>query len=127
MDLAVHMQRKDMMTIADWEEFFAHARRLGASSSSPVDGDYDDDDPYRPKGWTIEADKTGSTNGPDTVSLPTGLVHDLIHVLTALAESDGDVRAIMRTAQEAVAELNEHFRTLALGPSPWQPEGSGHG
>jgi hypothetical protein len=117
--ISVHMDRKEDAPITEWEEFLAQARRSGASDTTPVLEEFENDDPYRPRGWVIEVEQGDDPAPPENVILPTDLVHDLIFVATEVANGDGDVRGLEVAARRVLDQLNEHFRSPALGPSPW--------
>ena len=119
MKLTVQMDRKDEIPLAEWEEFLANARRAGAADDTPVAEDYDEEDPRTPSGFVITVEQAEPRVSPENVVLPTDLVHDLIHVVTAVASSDGDVRGLEDTAKQALDHVNEYFRKPALGPNPW--------
>jgi hypothetical protein len=98
MKMSVRMDRKDAIPVREWEEFLAHARRIGASDDAMVTEDYDDDD-RQPSGYLIEVSGTEDAEAPEVVLLPTDLVHDLLHVVKVVASSGGDVRGLETAAK----------------------------
>ena len=116
MKITMQMDRQYEIPVVEWEEFLAHARRAGAADDTPVTEDYGEDDPRTPSGFVITVEQGEPSATPENVLLPTGLVHDLIHIATVVAESDGDVRGLETTAKDILDHVNEYFRKPALGP-----------
>jgi hypothetical protein len=118
--MELRMGRQDSIPIKEWEDFLALARRAGASNSTMVEEEAYDRDPDIVVGFKIE---TGSGEGtpsrPAMVSVPTNILHDLIHVAREVASSDGDVRGLEATARETLDSFYDYFLEPTLGPNPW--------
>ena len=87
MKITMQMDRQYEIPVVEWEEFLAHARRAGAADDTPVTEDYGEDDPRTPSGFVITVEQGEPSATPENVLLPTGLVHDLIHIATVVARA----------------------------------------
>lgn len=116
--MRIEFEREDKLPLTRWEEFVRLARQAGAGDDTPVnevmcDGTTD-------VLWGFRVELTDATSGaPEQVSLPTWLVHDLLRVVTEVAQSDGDVRGLETGARTALANAYDHMLTPVLGASPY--------
>jgi hypothetical protein len=56
---------------------------------------------------------------PEHVVVPTWLIHDLLSVVTIVAESDGDVRGLESGAQKARQATYDYLLEPILGENPY--------
>jgi hypothetical protein len=118
--VSVKMNHNEAIPIIEWEQFLAKARQAGATDEAMVSEDVDERFSEVVNGWVIEVEQTGEPVASETVTLPRQLVQNLIYIVTGVAEGDGDARMLTGPAKYTLDELNELFRTQALGPNPFK-------
>jgi hypothetical protein len=126
-NLIVELERDDNLTVRQWEEFLAQARRAGAGDDTSVDE-------HMAQGTDVLVGYRVTVEDPDTtapehVVLPTWLMHDLLSVVKIVATSDGDVRGLGTGAQKALQSAYDHLLLPVLGENPYadddEPTGAG--
>ncbi len=115
MSLSIELEREPTLTVSQWERFLGQARRAGASGDSTVaevmsTGSDDIIHSYR-----VEIRDQETLTAPEQVTLPARLVQDLLHVVTEVAKSDGDVRGLERIAGDVMQETYDLLLVPILG------------
>jgi hypothetical protein len=113
------MDKRDSVSIREWEKFLATARHAGATDDTMVEDEVYEHDPDILIGFKIDVDHDDVSAAPEGVTVPTDILHDLLYVARTVANGDGDVRGLEPVAMKALADFNEHFLTPVLGPDPW--------
>ena len=117
MNVTVELEYDEQLTVRQWEQFLLKARHAGANDETLVDE-------HRHQGTDVivsyQVKVTGSdVNEPEHVVVPTWLIHDLLSVVTIVAESDGDVRGLESGAQKALQTAYDYLLLPVLGANPY--------
>lgn len=115
MSLSIELGREPTLTVSQWERFLGQARHAGASGDSPVAevmSTGSDDIIHR---YRVEIRDQGTLTAREEVTLPARLVQDLLHVVSEVAKSDGDVRGLEGTAGDVVQEAYDLLLVPVLG------------
>jgi hypothetical protein len=117
--MQIRMDRKDEIPLVEWEEFLATARRAGATDDAAVAEITQNPDSAFVMAYAIDVERDEDFEGPQIVTIPADILHDLLHVVRYVANSDGDVRGLEEAARNSLDAFNDHFLTPAIGPNPW--------
>jgi hypothetical protein len=117
MGLSVELDRDEKLTVGQWEAFLRQARQAGAADGTPV-AEVMPDGTDILCAYRVEI-PDGGPAAPEQVTLPTWLVHDLLSVVSVVAQSDGDVRGLESGAQKALQSTYDHLLTPVLGENPY--------
>ena len=115
--MTVELERNERLTVGQWEQFLLQARRAGADDETLVDE-------HVHQGTDVVGSYQVTVTDPDTtepqhVMVPTWLIHDLLSVVTIVAESDGDVRGLESGAQKALQTAYDYLLLPILGENPY--------
>jgi hypothetical protein len=117
--MQIRMDRKDAIPIVEWEHFLTTARRAGATDDTTIEEETSHLDPETMIGYTIDVERDEESDGPETVTIPAWLLHDLLFVARDVATSDGDVRGLEVPARRILDRFHDHFLAPVIGPNPW--------
>lgn len=117
MNVTVELEREEQLTVRRWEQFLLQARRAGANDETPID-EHTHQGADVVVSYQIKVTDS-DVSEPEHVVVPTWLVHDLLSVVTIVAESDGDVRGLESGAQKALQTAYDYLLLPVLGENPY--------
>jgi hypothetical protein len=117
MNVTVELERDEQLTVRQWEQFLLQARRAGAKDETPVDEHLHEGTDVVVS-YQVKVTDSGVAE-PEHVVVPTWLIHDLLSVVTIVAESDGDVRGLESGAQKALQAAYDYLLLPILGENPY--------
>jgi hypothetical protein len=120
MNVTVELERNEQLTVRQWEQFLLQARRAGADDETPVN-EHMHEGTDVVVSYQIKVTESRAT-APEHVVVPTWLIHDLLSVVTIVAEGDGDVRGLESGAQKARQATYDYLLEPVLGENPYTSE-----
>ena len=115
MNLSVELEREPDLTVSQWEKFLGQARRAGATGETAVaevmcHGSDDIIHSYR-----VEIRDPVKAAPPELVTLPAGLVQDILNMVGEVAKGDGDVRGLVEPAKRLLQDAYDNLLVPVLG------------
>jgi hypothetical protein len=117
MNVTVELERDEQLTVRQWEQFLLQARRAGAGDETTVNEHMHEGTDVVVSYQIKVTDSVAAE--PEHVVVPTWLIHDLLSVVTIVAESDGDVRGLESGAQKARQATYDYLLEPILGENPY--------
>jgi DNA-binding Lrp family transcriptional regulator len=115
----VQMERHDGTTIGEWTRFLAVARAAGATEVSVVEEVAAWQDDGILTGYKVATSEANSeAEAGELVTIPAGILEDLLYVARQVARSDGDVRGLEGmegSAEQALTSYAEHVMRPMAG------------
>ena len=124
MDLSVELEREPGLTVSQWERFLGQARRAGATSDTPVAEVMATQSDEIICSYRVEIHEPGSVAAPEQVTLPAGLVQDMLNLVTEVAKGDGDARELVEGAKRVMQDAYDNLLIPVLGVNDYWIEPS---
>ncbi|TDB83367.1 hypothetical protein E1264_28650 [Actinomadura sp. KC216] len=107
MPYSLEMSFHESLTVGQVARFLDLVRSAGATDEAVLAEIHNDGDESILDGWAYRPSVLPAPGPRSQVTLPARVVRDALDILTAVADSDGDVRDVLSAAEEVRAALQK--------------------